>query len=83
MHESHVLLLLPLLRCHHLCCCCCCCCWCQMSYYPGDVNFRCADIIVVNKANTAPKVRAACRTTCIVRQYSSFTSNEVTNLLMC
>lgn len=27
----------------------------QMKYYPGDVNFRCADIIVVNKANTAPK----------------------------
>jgi predicted GTPase len=27
----------------------------QTSYYPGDVNFRRADVIVVNKANTAPK----------------------------
>eukprot|EP00775_Hariotina_reticulata_P001966 gene1966-2293_t len=26
----------------------------QVLYYPGDVNFRCADIIVINKANTAP-----------------------------
>lgn len=26
----------------------------EVSYYPGDVNFRCADMIVVNKANTAP-----------------------------
>jgi len=26
----------------------------QVRYYPGDVNFRCADIIVINKANTAP-----------------------------
>lgn len=36
-----------------------CVCWLlllQVSYYPGDVNFRCADIILVNKANTAPKV---------------------------
>jgi len=28
----------------------------QTTYYPGDVNFRRADVIVVNKANTAPKV---------------------------
>lgn len=27
----------------------------QCSYYPGDVNFRRAAIIVVNKANTAPR----------------------------
>jgi predicted GTPase len=26
----------------------------QVLYYPGDVNFRCADVIVINKANTAP-----------------------------
>lgn len=26
----------------------------QLRYYPGDVNFRCADVIVINKANTAP-----------------------------
>ena len=25
----------------------------ELSYYPGDVNFRCADVIVINKANTA------------------------------
>lgn len=25
----------------------------EMSYYPGDTNFRAADIIVINKANTA------------------------------
>eukprot|EP00877_Chromochloris_zofingiensis_P000184 jgi/Chrzof1/10166/Cz04g31120.t1 len=25
----------------------------ESSYYPGDVNFRCADVIVINKANTA------------------------------
>jgi predicted GTPase len=28
----------------------------QASYYPGDVNFTRAAIIVVNKANTAPQV---------------------------
>lgn len=27
----------------------------EMSYYPGDVNFRAADCIVINKVNTAPK----------------------------
>lgn len=27
----------------------------EMSYYPGDVNFRCADVVVINKANTAPE----------------------------
>jgi len=25
----------------------------ELTYFPGDVNFRCADVIVVNKANTA------------------------------
>jgi predicted GTPase len=27
----------------------------EVDYYPGDVNFRCADAIIVNKANTAPQ----------------------------
>jgi predicted GTPase len=36
----------------------------ESSYYPGDVNFRSADVIVINKANTAPagsidKIKAA------------------------
>ena len=26
----------------------------ELSYYPGDINMRCADVIVINKANTAP-----------------------------
>jgi hypothetical protein len=26
-------------------------------YYPGNVNFKCADVIDINKANTAPKAR--------------------------
>ena len=26
----------------------------EVTYYPGDVNFRCCDSIIVNKANTAP-----------------------------
>lgn len=25
----------------------------ELTYYPGDVNFRCADAIIINKANTA------------------------------
>ena len=25
----------------------------ELAYYPGDINFRCADVIVINKANTA------------------------------
>jgi predicted GTPase len=25
----------------------------EISYYPGETNFRCADVIIVNKANTA------------------------------
>jgi hypothetical protein len=28
----------------------------EVDYYPGDVNIRCADYIVVNKANTAAPV---------------------------
>ena len=28
----------------------------ESSYYPGDVNFRCAKVVLVNKANTAEKV---------------------------
>lgn len=31
----------------------------ESSYYPGDVNFRCADVIVINKANTAEQVGTA------------------------
>lgn len=27
----------------------------ESSYYPGDLNFRMADVIVINKANTAPE----------------------------
>jgi predicted GTPase len=27
----------------------------ELSYYPGEINMRCADVIVINKANTAPK----------------------------
>ena len=27
----------------------------ESSYYPGDVNFRMADVILINKANTAPR----------------------------
>jgi predicted GTPase len=27
----------------------------EVSYYPGETNFRCADVIIVNKANTAEK----------------------------
>lgn len=27
----------------------------ELTYYPGSVNFRCADIIVINKVNTAPE----------------------------
>jgi predicted GTPase len=26
----------------------------EMDYYPGNTNFCCADVIVINKANTAP-----------------------------
>eukprot|EP00771_Trimastix_marina_P004133 gnl/Trimastix_PCT/87.p2 GENE.gnl/Trimastix_PCT/87~~gnl/Trimastix_PCT/87.p2 ORF type:complete len:471 (+),score=154.34 gnl/Trimastix_PCT/87:54-1415(+) len=26
----------------------------EVDYYPGSVNFRCADVILINKANTAP-----------------------------
>ncbi|KAI8107157.1 hypothetical protein M9434_001802 [Picochlorum sp. BPE23] len=26
----------------------------ELQYYPGDLNLRCADVIVINKANTAP-----------------------------
>lgn len=28
----------------------------EVSYWPGDVNFRACDAIVINKANTAPEV---------------------------
>lgn len=28
----------------------------EISYWPGDVNFRMADIILINKANSAPEV---------------------------
>jgi hypothetical protein len=35
----------------------------EVSYWPGDVNFRCADAIVINKANTAPPVRCTDRPT--------------------
>ncbi|MCQ8902969.1 MAG: cyclic 2,3-diphosphoglycerate synthase [Methanothrix sp.] len=31
----------------------------ELAYYPGSVNFRCADIIVINKVNTAPENAAA------------------------
>ncbi|HOK58626.1 MAG TPA: cyclic 2,3-diphosphoglycerate synthase [Methanothrix sp.] len=31
----------------------------ELTYYPGSVNFRCADIIVINKVNTAPEDAAA------------------------
>jgi predicted GTPase len=24
----------------------------ELSYYPGDINFRCADVIIINKVNT-------------------------------
>lgn len=54
----------------------------EISYYPGDINFRCADVVLVNKANTAKKeaveaVLAAAKTlnpmaTCFV------TASEVT-----
>jgi len=54
----------------------------ESSYYPGDVNFRCAGVVLVNKANTATKegveaVLAAAKTlnptaTCYI------TSSEVT-----
>ncbi|CAL8466473.1 g6009 [Coccomyxa elongata] len=27
----------------------------ESTYYPGNVNFKCADVIIINKANTAPK----------------------------
>jgi len=27
----------------------------EIQYYPGNVNFRCADIILINKANSAPQ----------------------------
>lgn len=27
----------------------------ELHYYPGDLNMRCADVIVINKANTAPE----------------------------
>ena len=27
----------------------------ESTYYPGDLNFRMADAIVINKANTAPE----------------------------
>ncbi len=29
----------------------------ERTYYPGCVNFRAADIIIINKANTAESVR--------------------------
>jgi hypothetical protein len=28
----------------------------EVGYYPGDVNFRAADVITINKVNTAPEV---------------------------
>lgn len=28
----------------------------EETYYPGNLNFKCADVIDINKANTAPKV---------------------------
>lgn len=35
----------------------------ELTYHPGDVNFRCADALVINKANTAPpgKIEAILR----------------------
>jgi hypothetical protein len=33
----------------------------QETHYPGDANFRRAHVIVVNKANTAPKVCVCAR----------------------
>jgi len=27
----------------------------EIDYYPGNVNFRCANIILINKANSAPQ----------------------------
>jgi len=30
----------------------------ESTYYPGNLNFKCADVIVINKANTAPKVHS-------------------------
>ena len=30
----------------------------ERTYYPGYVNFRAADVIIINKANTAQPVRA-------------------------
>ncbi len=34
----------------------------EERYYPGDVNFRAADIVVINKANTAshPAIEQVC-----------------------
>jgi hypothetical protein len=29
----------------------------ELTYFPGNVNFTAADVIVINKANTAPPVR--------------------------
>jgi predicted GTPase len=30
----------------------------EVDYYPGDVNFRCADYVIVNKASPGVMVRS-------------------------
>ena len=36
----------------------------EVNYYPGDVNFRCADVIVVNKASFVLRASAGAGYTC-------------------
>lgn len=40
----------------------------QETHYPGDANFRRADVIVINKANTAPKARRGVGGAALLRQ---------------